>query len=83
MVDQERYNANLASSLRELDTEINTLGALDNSVKKLNDLLDSCARSAAPNTENRPRKAKLRTWTPEVQKAIVAKRKRFSNGRKQ
>ena len=58
-------------------TDIDSVGALNNSAMKLNEILENCARSAAPCKEKRPRKAKLRTWTPVIQTAVVAIKKAF------
>ena len=58
------------------------MGALDNLVKKLNEISYSYAKSSAPYIEKRPRKAKLRTCTPQVKKAIVAKKKAFFEWKK-
>lgn len=81
-INQESYNSNLSTALWEFDTEITSVGTLDNSVKKLNEILDTSARSAAPNAEKRPRKAKLRIWTPDVQNAVIAKKKAFFEWKK-
>ena len=58
-------------------TDIDSAGALNNSAMKLIEILENCARSAAPCKEKRPRKAKLRTWTPVIQTAVVAIKKAF------
>ena len=76
-LDRELYKTKLSLAVQHVDTNIDTVGALNNSVMKLNETLDNCARSAAPSKEKRPRKAKLRTWTPAVQTAVVAKKKAF------
>ena len=55
---------------------------LDNTVRKLNDVLDSCAKAAAPRAKARPRKAKLKVWTPDVRKAVEAKKKAFYEWKK-
>ena len=76
-LDKELYEAKLSLAVQHVDTNIDTVGALNNSVMKLNETLDNCARSAAPSKEKHPRKAKLRTWTPAIQTAVVAKKKAF------
>ena len=77
-LDKELYNSGLLSSaLQEVDTSVDTVGTLNNSVMKLNDVLDTCAKAAEPSKERRPRKAKLRTWTPEIQSTVGAMKKAF------
>ena len=76
-LDKDLYNSLLSSALQEVDTSVDTVGTLNNSVMKLNDVLDTCAKAAAPSKERRPRKAKLRTWTPEIMSAVGAKKKAF------
>ena len=44
---------------------------------KLNVVFDTCAKAAAPSKERHPRKAKLRTWTPEIQSTVGAKKNAF------
>ena len=76
-LDKVLYNSKLSSQIQDIDIDIDTIGALDSSVMELNDILDKCARAAAPSKEKRPRKAKLRVWTPEIQSAIAAKKEAF------
>ena len=76
-LDKDLYNSLLSSALQEVDTSVDTVGTLNNSVMKLNDVLDTCAKAAAPSKERRPRKAKLRTWTPEIMSAVGAKKMAF------
>ena len=76
-LDKDLYNSLLSSALQEVDTSVDTVGTLNNSVMKLNDVLDTCAKAAAPSKERRPRKAKLRTWTPEIMSTVGAKKKAF------
>ena len=59
-VDQSRYVECLKKSLAYIDADIDSMGMLDNTVRKLNDVLDSCAKSVAPRAKARPRKAKLK-----------------------
>ena len=58
------------------------MGMLDNTVRKLNDVLDSCAKSVASRAKARPRKAKLKVKTPDVRKALEANLKCSMNGRR-
>ena len=48
-LDRELYKTKLSLAVQHVDTNIDTVGALNNSVMKLNETLDNCARSAAPS----------------------------------
>ena len=76
-MDQGRYVECLKKSLPDIDTDIDSVGMLDNMVRKLNDVLDSCAKAAAPKAKARPRKARLKVWTPGMRKEVEAKQKVF------
>ena len=43
----------------------------------MNDVLTECADESAPKRQRRARKAKLRTWTPEIRSSITDKKEAF------
>ncbi|MEW8547953.1 MAG: reverse transcriptase family protein, partial [Candidatus Thiodiazotropha sp.] len=50
---------------------------LDKVVTSVNKVLTVCGEEAAPKRARRARKAKLRTWSPEIKTAISEKKKTF------
>ncbi|MCG8032572.1 MAG: reverse transcriptase family protein, partial [Candidatus Thiodiazotropha taylori] len=76
-IDNSKYAQSLEQSLQKLDLEANTVAGLDDSVLKLNLIISKCAQEVAPKAVKRPRKARLRVWTPQVQDAVRAKKKAF------
>ena len=76
-VNKERYIRLLDESLRSLDINVATVSTLDNAVIKSNYIISKCAKKAAPKGVERLRRAKLRSWTPQVQEAVKAKKKEY------
>ena len=72
IVNKERYIRLLDESLRSLDINVATVSTLANAVIKLNRIISECAKEAAPKGVERLRRAKLRSWTPQVQGAVKA-----------
>ena len=67
-------------SIQSLDINGATVSTLDNAIIKLNRIISECAKEAAPKGVERPRRAELRSWSPQVQEAVKAKQKRTMNG---
>lgn len=76
-VDKNHYIQMLDQSLQRLNIHVGTVSTLDNSMLKLNQIISECAKEAAPRRAKRPRKTKLRTWTPRVQETVRTKKKAF------
>lgn len=76
-LDPEVYCAELSNSLEKLNYDVNSVAGLEMAVTKLNDILKTSAEAAVPKKLRRIRRAKLKTWTPEIQTALAAKKRAF------
>ncbi|MES9880811.1 MAG: reverse transcriptase family protein [Sedimenticola sp.] len=76
-LDSDVYCAELNKSLPKLKDKVNSVAELELEVTKLNEILKSSAEASVPKRVRRIRKAKLKTWTPEIQIALAAKKKAF------
>ena len=56
-----------------------SLGSLDDRICKLNQILVSASSAAGPPVVQRVRRAKLKTWTPEIQQAERTKKLAFKH----
>ena len=79
-VNRERYIRLLDGPLQSLDINGATVSTLGNAVIKLNRIISECAKEAAPKGVERPRRAELLSWSPQVQEAVKFKKKRTMNG---
>ena len=74
-VDTEIYTAAVEKSISDIDTDIDNLCGLDSAVKKVNNVLSEAAVLAAPKGKKpRRRTSKLKVWTPDILKAVEAKK---------
>ena len=75
-VDTEIYTAAVEKSISDIDTDIDNLCGLDSAVKKVNNVLSEAAVLAAPKGKKpRRRTSKLKVWTPDILKAVEAKKR--------
>ena len=75
--DKDLYAALVQERLSCIPTSANTVYDMEKAVRVLNKVLTECAEESAPKRKRRARKAKLRTWTPEIRNAITIKKKAF------
>ena len=80
-VDQTYYQQVISEGVKTLNTDATSLGSLDDKICKLNQILVSASVAAGPPVVRRVRRAKLRTWTPEIQQAVKDKNWHLSTGK--
>lgn len=76
-VDLDLYAALVSEKLPQIATCGNTVYDLEKAVSSVHQVLAQSADEAAPRRQRRARKAKLRTWTPEIISAISDKKNAF------
>ena len=76
-VDGDLYAALVRERLPCIPASANTVYDMEKAVRMINKVLTECAEESAPKRQRRARKAKLRTWTPEIRNAITNKKKAF------
>ena len=67
----------MTESIAKVDQNPTTLGALDAEIRKLNQVLVKASEQSGPTRVAKPRRAKLKTWTPEIKQAIQNKKRAF------
>ena len=77
-VDKPQYQQTVAEAVLKLQAEVTSLGALDDKICQLNQILVSASTAAGPPVVQRVRRAKLKTWTPVIQQAIKDKKLAFN-----
>ncbi|MEW8547615.1 MAG: reverse transcriptase family protein, partial [Candidatus Thiodiazotropha sp.] len=76
-LDKDLYKASVSQGLQRLEISNNSMGGLDNTVMKFNEVLVNSAKLAAPAKVQRMRKPKLEVWTPEISSALASKKSAF------
>ena len=74
---RDLYAALVSEKLPQVSVNMDTVYDLEKSVCLVNQILAQCAVEAAPRQQRRARKAKLRTWKPEIKVAISKKKAAF------
>ena len=70
-LDKDLYVASITQGLQRLESVNSSMGSLDNTVMKFNEVLVNSAKLAAPVRVQRMRKPKLGVWTPEISSALA------------
>ena len=81
-LDKEEYKQTVSSGTSKLRHDISSPSILDLQITKLNEIVVKAARSQGPQQQQRQRKAKLVTWTPEIKQAVRNKKKAFYEWKK-
>ena len=76
-IDKDQYRDIVTASIAKVDQNPTTLGALDAEIRKLNQVLVKASEQSGPTRVAKPRRAKLKTWTPEIKQAIQNKKRAF------
>ena len=76
-VDHDLYASLVSERLLQVLVNSNSVYDLERAVHSVNHTLAQCAIEAAPRQQRRPRKAKLRTWKPEIKSAVSEKKAAF------
>ena len=81
-LNKEEYQQAVSSGISQLRRDISSPNILDLQITKVNEVVVKAARSQGPKQQRRQRKAKLVTWTPEIQQAVKNKKKAFVEWKK-
>ena len=81
-LDKDEYKQAVTSQVTQLRWDISTPCILDMQIDKVNSIVVKAARSQGPQQQRRQRKAKLATWTPEIQQAVKSKKEAFYKWKK-
>ena len=76
-VDKMQYEEIVTGYMPNVKCGSTSLGALDAEIRKLNQILVKAFEHAGPARVVTPRRAKLKTWTPEIKQAIQNKKRAF------
>ena len=79
-VDAEKYVEAVEKSISEIDiqSDIDEVCNLDKAVRQINNILEEAAVMAAPKRKvPKKRTKRLKVWTPDIQKAVEAKKSAF------
>ena len=81
--DKDEYKQAITSQVTQLRWDISTPCIIDMQIGKLNSIVLKAVRSQGPQQQRRQRKAKLSTWTPEIQQAVKSKKEAFYKWKKE
>ena len=76
-LEKMQYEEILTGCMPNVKCGSTSLGALDAEIRKLNQILVKASEHAGPVRVVKPRRAKLKTWTPEIKQAIQIKKRAF------
>ena len=76
-IDKDQYRDIVTVGIAKVDQNPTTLGGLDAEIRKLNQILVKASEQSGHTRVAKPRRAKLKTWTPEIKQAIQNKKRAF------